>query len=214
MTTLLHLDASARTRGSLSRSLSTGFAGDWTEAHPGGTVVYRDLALEPLPHLNEGWITAAFSAPDERDSALRFALSRSDALVDELLAADVVLLGAPVYNFSVPASLKAWIDQVARAGRTFAYTDAGPRGLLQGKQVVVVQTSGSGPEVLAGMGMDHHTSYLRGFFGFLGMDDVEVVAQWGAVPEVAERTLADAQERLRELAARPVPGASAQRRAG
>lgn len=204
MTTLLHLDASARTTGSVSRALTAQFAHDWSAANPAGTVVYRDLALEPLPHLTEGWVRAAFSAPDDRDGALRFALSRSDALVDELLAADVILLGAPVYNFTVPASLKAWIDQVARAGRTFAYTETGPRGLLQGKRVVVVETSGSGPEALAAMGMDHHASYLRGYFGFLGISDVEVVAQWGAVPEVSERTLAAAQERLRGLAGAPL----------
>ena len=200
MTSLLHLDSSARTAGSVSRALTAQFADDWAAANPGGTVAYRDLALEPLPHLTEGWVRAAFSAPDERDSALRFALSRSDALVDELLAADVVVLGAPVYNFTVPASLKAWIDQVARAGRTFAYAETGPVGLLQGKRVVVVETSGSGPEALAAMGMDHHASYLRGFFGFLGISEVEVVAQWGAVPEVSERTLAVAQDQLRHLA--------------
>jgi FMN-dependent NADH-azoreductase len=199
MTTLLHLDASARGAESVSRTLTAEFARDWAAANPGGHVVYRDLAHEPLPHLTSGWVQAAFSPPDSHDSALRFALSRSDALVDELLAADVVLLGAPVYNFSVPASLKAWIDQVARAGRTFVYSESGPRGLLQGKRVVVVQTSGSGREALASMGMDHHTPYLRGFFGFLGITDVEVVSQWGAVPDVAERTLEQARQALRAL---------------
>ena len=131
------------------------------------------------------------------------ALSRSDALVDELLAADVVLLGAPVYNFTVPAALKAWIDQVARAGRTFAYTEQGPVGLLQGKRVVVVETSGSGPEALAAMGMDHSAPYLRGFFRFLGIDTVDVVHQWGNAPDVAAQTTEAARAALQSLVLDP-----------
>lgn len=201
MTTLLHLDASARGAASLSRRLSREYADAWQAANPGGHVVYRDLVLEPLPLLTESWVSAAFSDPAGHDSAARFALSRSDALVDELTAADVVVIGAPVYNFSVPAALKAWIDLVARAGRTFRYGEAGPVGLLSGTRVVVVATSGSGPETLAAIGMDHHQSYLRGFFGFLGLTDVEVVSAWGAEPELLERTRAAAGERLRALAA-------------
>ncbi len=203
MATLLHLDSSARTGASHSRLLTREFVDAWLSAHPGDSVTYRDLAHEALPFLTEGWVTAAFSSPDTHDTALRFALSRSDALVDELLAADLVVIGAPVYNFSVPAALKAWIDQVARAGRTFAYSESGPRGLLTGKRVVVVATSGSGPEALAAMGVDHHAAYLRGVLGFLGIDQVEIVSQWGATPDVTERTLAVARARLRTLATAP-----------
>lgn len=171
------------------------------DAHPGDTVVYRDLALEQLPALTDGWVSAAFSAPDTHSAALRFALSRSDALVEEVLAADVLVIGAPVYNFTVPAALKAWIDQIARAGRTFVYTETGPRGLLAGRRVIVVGSSGAGPDALASIGMEHHSSYLRGFFHFLGIDDVEIVSVWGAVPDVVEQTLTAARGRLRELTA-------------
>jgi FMN-dependent NADH-azoreductase len=111
--------------------------------------------------LTDSWVSAAFSDPGGHDAAARFALSRSDALVDELSAADVVVIGAPVYNFSVPASLKAWIDLVARVGRTFRYGETGPVGLLAGTRVVVVATSGSDPQALAALGMDHHASYPR-----------------------------------------------------
>jgi FMN-dependent NADH-azoreductase len=201
VTTLLHLDASARGAASLSRRLSREYADAWLAANPSGRVVYRDLVLEPLPLLTDSWVSAAFSDPGGHDAAARFALSRSDALVDELSAADVVVIGAPVYNFSVPASLKAWIDLVARVGRTFRYGETGPVGLLAGTRVVVVATSGSDPEALAALGMDHHASYLRGFFGFLGLTDVEIVSAHGAVPEVLERTTATAIERLRALAA-------------
>ena len=201
MTTLLHLDASARGAASLSRRLSRQYADAWLAANPGGQVVYRDLVLEPLPLLTDSWVSAAFSDPGGHDAAARFALSRSDALVDELSAADVVVIGAPVYNFSVPAALKAWIDLVARVGRTFRYGEAGPVGLLSGTRVVVVATSGSGPDALAAMGMDHHAAYLRGFFGFLGLVDVEIVTAHGAVPELLEQTTAAATERLRALAA-------------
>lgn len=205
MPTVLHLDSSARTGNSLSRRLTAEFVADYVAAHPGDEVIYRDLNHEQLPLLTDGWVTAAFSAPETHDAALRFALSRSDALVNEVLAADLIVIGAPVYNFSAPASLKAWIDQVARAGRTFTYGENGPRGLLTGKRVIVVATSGSGPEAMAAMGMDHHASYLTGFFGFLGIHDVEIVSAWGVEPHVAERTQADARARLQELAAARAP---------
>lgn len=204
MTTLLHLDASARGAASLSRRLTREYTDAWLAAHPAGDVVYRDLVLEPLPLLTDSWVTAAFSDPGGHDAAARFALSRSDALVEELMAADVVVVGAPVYNFSVPAALKAWIDLVARVGRTFSYGEGGPLGLLSGTKVVVVATSGSGPEALVAMGMDHHASYLRGFFGFLGLSDVEVVSAFGAVPELLEQTTAAARDRLHALAAERV----------
>ncbi len=208
MPNVLHLDSSARTASSLSRRLTADFIADYVAAHPDDEVVYRDLTHEPLPFLTDGWVSAAFSPAESHDAALRFALSRSDALVDELIAADLIVIGAPVYNFTVPASLKAWIDQVARAGRTFAYGENGPQGLLTGKRVIVVATSGSGPEALSAMGMEHHASYLRGFFGFIGIQDVEIVSAWGMVPELADRTHTDARARLAELATQNIPVAA------
>lgn len=145
MTTLLHLDSSARTAGSTTRTLTREYVDAYLVAHSGAELRYRDLDAEPLPFVSGTWIDAAFSPPDTHDHTLRFALSRSDALVDELLAADHLVIGAPVYNFTVPAALKAWIDQVSRAGRTFAYGDSGPHGLLRGKSAVVVSSSGTDP---------------------------------------------------------------------
>lgn len=202
MTTLLHLDSSARTAGSTTRTLTREYVDAYLASHSGTELRYRDLDAEPLPFVSGTWIDAAFSPPDTHDHTLRFALSRSDALVAELLAADHLVIGAPVYNFTVPASLKAWIDQISRAGRTFAYGDSGPYGLLTGKSAVVVSSSGTDPAVLAGAGWDYSTPYLTAVLGFLGITDVEVVRAWGALPEDVTRTTAEARVRLDDLARR------------
>jgi FMN-dependent NADH-azoreductase len=206
MSTVLHLDASARHADSRSRRLSAETVDAWLARHPGDTVVYRDLAYEQLPLVTDQWVQAAFSPPDRHDAALRFALSRSDALIDELVGADLVVIGTPVYNFTVPAGLKAWIDLVARVGRTFTYTETGmPQGLLGGRRVVVLASSGSGPHLMAAMGMDHHEAYLRGMFLFLGIDDFEVVHQWGKHEEESAVTMAAARARIAELVDRGSP---------
>ena len=201
MSTVLHLDCSARRAGSLSRRMSASFVEAWVAQHPDDTVVYRDLALEQLPLVSDAWVDAAFSPAESLNASHRFALNRSDALIDELVAADLVVIGTPVYNFTVPAGLKAWIDQVARVGRTFAYgPDGMPTGLLGGRRLVIAASSGSGPDLLAAMGMDHHSAYLRGFFGFLGITDVRIVSAWGHDAATVERTLEQAQGRLTEIA--------------
>lgn len=200
MSTVLHLDASARHAESRSRRLSAEMVDAWLAEHPDDTVVYRDLAYEQLPLVTDQWVQAAFSPPDRHDAAARFALSRSDALIDELIGAELVVIGTPVYNFTVPAGLKAWIDLVARVGRTFMYLDTGiPQGLLGGRRVVVLTSSGSDPRVMAAMGMDHLAAYLRGMFLFLGIDDFEIVHQWGKQEQESEATMAAARARIAEL---------------
>ena len=124
-------------------------------------------------------IAASFGAPDADPQAL----THSDLLVDELLAADLVVLGAPMYNFGVPAAAKAWIDQIARAGRTFTYTATGPKGLLVGKRLVVVTSSGSNPAMLAPAGLDFVVPYLKAIFGLLGVTEVHVIRTFGSTPE-------------------------------
>lgn len=208
MTRILHLDSSARRHGSLSRELSRFYVDQVLAVEPGADVVYRDLAHEQLPLVSDEWVSAAFSPPDGYDANDRFALDRSDGLIGELLAADLVVVGAPVYNFSVPAALKAWIDLVARVGRTFVYgPDGVPHGLLGDKRVVVAASSGSGPRLLAAMGMDHHDSYLRGFFAFLGITDVQVVAAWGRDAATVAQTVAAARTELLGLVVPPGPPA-------
>jgi FMN-dependent NADH-azoreductase len=191
--TVLHIDASARFAASVSRKLSARVV----ESLGADRVIHRDLAAEPVPHVTEDWTRGAYIPEADRTPEQKTALAISDALVAELQAADVVVIGTPVYNFTVPAALKAWMDQVARAGVTFRYTENGPEGLLKGKRAILAVASG-GTEI--GSEIDFLTPYARFFLGFIGITEVEVVA--------ADRLMADAdaaQERadagLEKLAA-------------
>jgi len=167
--TILHLDASARRAGSATRALSGAvvdrLAGTDTR------VTYRDLA-PGLPVIDAAWVEATFTPADRRTDAQRQVLGLSDRLVDELAEADTIVIGTPIYNFAIPAALKAWIDLVARVGRTFRYTAAGPVGLLEGKRAIVAVASG-GTKI--GSEIDFATGYLRHVLGFLGITDVTVV---------------------------------------
>ena len=176
MTHVLHLDSSARRAGSVSRQLGQESLAQWLVREPDLDIVYRDLDAEPPPFVNDTWVSAAFSPPEGHDRSLRFALSRSELLIRELEVADVLLIGAPMYNFGIPAALKAWIDQVVRLGRTFHYEGPVPVGLVHGKHAIVLATSGgnSGQYELAGL--DFRTSYLRAILGFMGITSVEVVS--------------------------------------
>lgn len=180
MLSILHLDSSARTGSpSATRELSAELVAALTTLTPDTAVTYRDLATEPIAHVSQNWIAASFGAPDADPQAI----AHSDLLVDELEAADLVVLGVPMYNFGVPAAAKAWIDQIARAGRTFAYTATGPKGLLVGKQLVIVTSSGSNPAMLAPAGLDFVVPYLKAIFGLLGVTDVHVIRTFGSTPE-------------------------------
>jgi len=146
MTTILHLDASARRSRSISRALSQTFVDTWLAARPGDRVIRRDLAIDPPPHVTEEWIAAAFTPSLQRDTAMQAALAWSDAAIDELVAADMIVIGTPMYNYGMPSSLKAWFDQVVRVGRTFSFDLA--RGdwplepLLAGKRLVILSARG------------------------------------------------------------------------
>jgi len=178
MSTLLHLDSSPRGDRSITRSLTADFVASWREAHPEGKVLVRDLALQPPPFVTEAWVAAAFSpAPTEADKA---ALAASDALIDEIFAADRIVLGVPMYNFNVPAVFKAWIDQVSRVGRTFSIGANGLEGLVKGKKVTVVTASGSVfREGTPYASYNFQEPYLRAVLGFLGVTDVEFVVADG-----------------------------------
>lgn len=166
--TVLHIDTSARRSASTSRDLSAQIV----ERLAPGRVLRRDLA-DPLPLIDERWIAANFTPEAQRDESQRAEMALSDDLVQELKAADTVVIGLPIYNFSVPATLKAWIDLVARAGITFRYTEAGPEGLLTGKRAILAVTSGGTP---VGSEIDFATGYLRHVLGFIGITDVQIVA--------------------------------------
>ena len=167
--TILHIDASARRQGSVTRDLTARILAQL----PVANVITRDLADAPLPQITEEWVNANFTPADSRTDAQKETLALSDALVAELQAADTVVIGLPIYNFGVPAALKAWVDQVARAGLTFRYTENGPQGLLEGKHAIVAVASGG---TQADSDIDFATPYIRHVLGFIGITDVTVIA--------------------------------------
>lgn len=167
MTKILRIDSSARTEGSVTRDLL-----DRIEGNIGTADLRRDLSTDPVPQIDAGWIGAAFTPAADRDADQNDALAISDALVADLVAADTILIGAPVYNFAVPAALKAWIDQVCRVNVTFKYTDTGPVGLLEGKRAIVAMASGGTVE---GSDADYASDYMQHILGFIGITDVQIV---------------------------------------
>lgn len=169
-TNILRIDASARRTGSVTRDLNDKIVERFQRSGD-AQVVTRDLA-DPLPLLTEEWIGANFTDPAERSDAQKETLALSDELVAELKAADVVLIGLPIYNFGVPGALKAWIDLVARARETFRYSEYGPVGLLEGKRAIVTVASG-GTE--AGSNIDFASTYLKHVLGFIGITDLVFV---------------------------------------
>lgn len=164
---LLHLDASALGEQSATRALTAALLRRWSADHPDAHVTSRDLDAAPLPHLT----SASFARTDPQEAAL------AERVMQEFLAADVLIIGAPMYNFSIPSTLKAWIDRIAVAGRTFRYGAKGPEGLARGKKVIVASARGSafGDASPA----DFQEPYLRQVFGFLGITDIEFVRAEG-----------------------------------
>lgn len=188
---VLRIDSSANTETSVTRGLTDKIIASLDTE----TVVTRDLARSPLPQINHTWAVARAVPADERTDAQRAALAQSDALIDEIRSADTLVIGLPVYNFSVPASLKAWIDLVARAGETFRYTEAGPEGLLKGKRAILAVASGGTP---VGSDFDYATTYMRHVLGFIGITDVSIVAADKLALD-PEATLKEAHRQIDEL---------------
>lgn len=176
MSTLLMVNSSPRSN-SVSRKLTRQFAQDWKTRRPNAQIIERDLSDGSIPYLNESWIEAAYTPEPQRTPAQRNLLALSDTLVDEIMAADVIVLGIPMHNYSVPASFKAWIDQIARAGKTFSYTSQGPKGLIPSHKKVVAILSRGGvysPEGALGA-MDFQVSYLWQVFALVGLTDVTFI---------------------------------------
>lgn len=175
---LLHIDSSPLGAQSVSRQLTQAIVAEWRANHPGTAVEHLDLAIDAPSHLNTD--SLGFRAGPHADGlseAQRRENAVSERLLSQFLAADVVVVGAPMYNFSVPSQLKAWIDRVAQAGRTFKYTDKGPVGLAAGKTVIVASTRGGAYGDASAM--DHQESYLKAVFGFFGITDVRIVRAEG-----------------------------------
>lgn len=203
MNTLLIVNSSPRSN-SVSRRLTGHVAGEWIARNPGGRIVERDLAAQPLPFLTESWIQASVTPPAQRTPEQQQALALSDALIEELLAADVIVLGVPMHNFSIPASLKAWIDLITRAGKTFSYDDKGPQGLIpQGKQVLaIVSRGGSYGEGTPAFAADFQIPYLRHMLGFVGLKNITVIEadKQAFGPDAAQQSLENAAKKLSALA--------------
>ena len=180
---ILHIDSSILGENSASRGLTQAIVDQLRAQHPGASVTRMDLDADPLPHLSSRSLAGA----DATESA------RAQRALDTLFAADVVVIGAPMYNFSVPSTLKAWIDRVAVAGKTFRYTSAGPEGLLKGKRAILAITQGGVHEF--GGASEHQESYLRFVLGFLGIDEVEVVRAQGLAMSAEHRAQALASAR-------------------
>lgn len=204
MTTILHIDSSILGGYSVSRTLTNDIVAKQLALHPGARVIRRDLVVDATLHLSDAHL-AVFQGGAVSSPALGEDIAVGGAYVDDLFAADVIVIGAPMYNFSVPSQLKAWIDRVCVAGRTFHYTANGPEGLLpKGKKVIIASTRGgvyTGDSPAAAL--EHHETYLRGVLGFIGLTDVTVIRAEGLAlgDEPKAAAIAQAKAQIEALAA-------------
>jgi FMN-dependent NADH-azoreductase len=197
-TTLLQLNSSINSIAGQSSRLADAFVARWRAANAGSTVIARDLAADPVPHLTAERFGAFIAKAEERSVEQKSVVDYSDRLISELKRADVIVLGLPLYNFGVPSMLKAYFDHIARAGVTFNYSEKGPVGLLTGKKAYVLAARGG---IYAGTPQDTETAYVRDFLAFLGITDVEFVYAEGlAIGEATrEAALAKAHEQIEAL---------------
>ena len=196
MSTLLVVNSSPRAN-SVSRRLTKHVAAQWKQHNPDGRVIERDLNVTPPSHLSEAWITATYTPADQRAAEQQAILTESDTLIAELMAADLIVIGAPMHNFSISGPLKAWIDQIVRAGKTFSYSDKGPKGLLpEDKQVLVIVSRGGAYE--DGSPADFQVPYLRHMLRFVGLNNLTVIDadKQAFGPEAAQKSIDDAIAKL------------------
>ena len=180
MTKLLHIDSSILGGNSVSRQLTAQIVASWRAGHPNTEVNYLDLAVDTPSHLSADSLGFRLPAGSDLSDAQKRENAVSEALVSQFLASDVIVVGAPMYNFAIPTQLKAWIDRLAQVNRTFKYTDKGPVGLAGGKTVIVASTRGGAYSTTeAGNAKEHQESYLKAIFGFMGITDVRIVRAEG-----------------------------------
>ena len=200
---LLHIDSSVLGSNSASRALSAEIVAKQVALHPGINVVYRDLAADAALHLSSAHL-AAWQGGAIEDALLGADLAKGGGYLDELLASDIVVIGAPMYNFSIPSQLKAWIDRVVVAGKTFRYGANGAEGLLKNKKVFIASSRGN--VYVAGSpaaALEHHESYLTGVLSFIGLSDVTIVRAEGLAfgPEAKEAAMLKARANIAAMAA-------------
>ena len=195
MSTLLKINSSLSGSAGQSSQLADRFAEQWLASNPGGRVITRDLATDHVPHLTGERFQSFLTKAEERTQEQQAIADYSDALIDEVRAADAIVFAVPMYNFSVPSTLRAYFDHIARVGVTFQYTADGPRGLIEGKKAYVFITRGGVyPE-----GSDTQTPYLRQILGFLGIKDVEFIHAEGLGGPDREKSLATARHTIAKL---------------
>lgn len=199
---LLHLDSSVLGAYSVSRKLSSSVVARLKEINPALQVTYRDLAAAPIPHLSGAYLAAGQAGEVQHEPALQADLAIGSAVLEEFLAADIVVLGVGFYNFGIPSQLKAWVDRLAIVGKTFHYTEQGPQGLAGGKRVVIaIARGGFYGQGTPSASFEHAESYLRGIFGFFGITNIEVVEAEGVAvgPEAREAAISQAEQSIAAL---------------
>jgi FMN-dependent NADH-azoreductase len=206
---VLYLTSSPRGADSYSTRVANELIADIKRDNPRAKIKVHDLAADPLPHIDADFIAATRGPKGPQTERQRALLARSDELTDELLAADTVIIAAAMINFTIPSTLKAWFDWVSRPGRTFSYSEAGPKGLATGKRVIVISASGG---VYAGENPagDYQRPYLKWMLGFIGMNDVEFIDVDGVAygPEAAEKSVAAAARKLHATCERAAAAAA------
>jgi FMN-dependent NADH-azoreductase len=194
---ILHIDSAITADNSVSRSLTQSIVDHLQNSHDDTSIAYRDLATAEFDQINGPWLAAVNTPVADRSTDQSDTANLSDQLINEVKEADTLVIGLPVYNFAAPSQLKAWIDQIARAGVTFAYGENGPEGLIKNTRAIIAYTAGGTP---FGSDMDFASGYLRHVLGFIGITDVQfVVADKGAID--ADASLKQAQEHIAALAA-------------
>ncbi len=196
---ILHIDSATTGENSVSRELTKAALDHFTAKHPDAEVTSLDFDTDPLPHLTAA-TTGAIRLPAEAHTPeMAAAFDAERAVLDQFLASDIVILGVPMYNFTIPSSIKAWLDRLGVPGVTFSYSEAGPKGLAGGRRVIVVSSRGG--EYAFDGPMEHQETYLRDMFGFIGIDDVEFIRaeKIGYGPDVRAAAIADAKAEIAKL---------------
>lgn len=203
MKNILLIESSPRGNDSYSNQAARSIVNELQVRNPGAEVVERDLAANPPPHVGAAFIGGMYAAPEQRTPDQARAVALSDGLIDEVFAADTIVIAAPMHNFGPPSTLKSWIDHVARAGKTFSYGPNGPQGLLKGKHAIVVLASGGVYSNGPAKAFDFTEPYLRTVLGFLGVTDVDVVRVEGVASSAIgpEKALAAAGTQSRHVLA-------------
>jgi FMN-dependent NADH-azoreductase len=201
MVRILQIDTSPRHEQSHSRMLAQEFIKKWSDDHPETKIIHRDLSLNPVPYIDATWVKAKFTPPDQYTPDLAAAIKLSDELIDEFLEADCYILSVPMYNFSIPAVLKSYIDHIVRPRRTFAVDANGFKGLVIGKKMLVIAARGSDFRPGSALApQDFQEPYLRTVFNFIGITDIQFINANGLNTDIREQSLAEARTAIRDLA--------------